>query len=57
MIDWIYSVARIWTGETGGEQIILEVSKTILDHSNRSRVVSDVVYDDFMQLERPLGAE
>ena len=60
MIDWMYSdspQAVIWTGETRGEQKVLEVSKTILDYSNRSRVVTDVVYDDFMQLERPLGVE
>ena len=25
--------------------------------SNRFRVVTEVVYDDFMQLERPLGVE
>ena len=28
-----------------------------MDASNRSRIVTDIMYDDFMQWERPLGVE
>ena len=35
----------------------IEGTKTIVDTYNRFRVVTDVAYDDFMQLERPLGVE
>ena len=55
MIGRIYSVARLATGGTRGGQNILEGAKTIVGTSNRFRVVTDVVYDDFMQWERPLG--
>ena len=40
---------------TRGHQKILVATKTIVGTSNRFRVVTDVVYDDFMQWERPLG--
>ena len=30
-------------------------TKNIVGASNRSRVVTDIMYDDFMQWERPLG--
>ena len=58
MIGWIYSdPVRIGlaTGVTRGYQNFLEGTKTIVGTSNRFRVVTDVAYDDFMQLERPLG--
>ena len=35
----------------------IEGAKTIVDTSNRSRVVTDVVGDDFMHPESPLCAE
>ena len=57
MIAWFYSVARIWTGVTTSDQQILEGTKTIVDTSNRFRVVSDVVCDDFMQYENLLDVE
>ena len=60
MIDWIYSdPVRIGfvSGVTRGCQKFVEGAKTIVGASNRFRVVTDVVYDDFMQLERPLGVE
>ena len=57
MIAWFYSVARIPTGVTTSYQFFLEGTKTIVDTSNRFRVVSDVVCDDFMQFVKPLGAE
>ena len=57
MIGWIYSVAGSWRVVTLSYQKFSEGTKTIVDTSNRSRVVSNVVCDDFMQLERPLGAE
>ena len=57
MIGWIYSVAGSWRVVRLSYQKISEGTKTIVDTSNRSRVVSNVVCDDFMQLERPLGAE
>ena len=58
MIGWIYSdPVRIGfvSGVTRGHQNFLEATKTIVGTSNRFRVVTDVVYDDFMQWERPLG--
>ena len=60
MIGWIYSdPVRIGfvTGVTRDDQNFLVTTKTIVGASNRSRVVTDIMYDDFMQLERPLGAE
>ena len=60
MIGWIYSdPVRIGlrTGVRRDYQKCLEATKTFVDTSNRSRVVTDIMYDDFMQLERPLGAE
>ena len=57
MIAWFYSVARIPTGVTTSDQFFLEGTKTIVDTSNRFRVVGDVVCDDFMQFGRLLGAE
>ena len=60
MIGWIYSDpigAGSWRVVTLSYQKISEGTKTIVDTSNRCRVVSNVVCDDFMQLERPLGAE
>ena len=41
----------------GRHQKNLEGTKTIVDTSNRFRVVGDVVCDDFMQFGRLLGAE
>ena len=35
----------------------MEGAKTIVGASNRFRVGTDVIYDDFMQLERPLGVK
>ena len=57
MIGWIYSVAGARSGVTRGRQKFLEGAKTIVDASNRFRVVSNVVCDDFMQFGSPLGAE
>ena len=57
MIDWFYSDACSDRAVTNLYQIFLERTKMIRDTSNRSGVVSNVVCDDFMQLERPLGAE
>ena len=57
MIGWFYSVSWRVSGVTRGGQKILEGGKTILDTSNRFRVVTDVVCDDFMHSLRPLGAE
>ena len=54
MIGWIYSVAGFWTGVTRDHQKKLEGTKTIVGASNRFGVVTDVGYDDFMQLGRPL---
>ena len=45
------------TGVTTSYQKFSEGTKTIQDTSNRFRVVSNVMCDDFMQLESPLGAE
>ena len=42
---------------TRGKQKKIEVHKTIVDTSNRFRVVGDVVCDDFMQFGRLLVAE
>ena len=58
MIGWIYSDSLhtgFVTGVTLGDQKILEGAKTIAGASNRPRVVSNVMCDDFMQWERPLG--
>ena len=58
MIDWFYSDpvrTGFWTGVRNGRQKFLEGAKTIVRTSNRFRVVTDVVYDDFMHLWRPLG--
>ena len=60
MIEWFYSdpmIAGFVTGVTRGRQKYLEGAKTIVDTSNRFRVVRDVVCDDFMHLWRPLGAK
>ena len=57
MIDWFYSVAGFWTGVTNDVQKFLVTSKTIANASNRFRVVSNVVCDDFMQFGEPLGDE
>ena len=60
MIDWFYSDHRIVdfvTGVTRAYQKMLEPTKTIVDTSNRPRVVPDVVCDDFMHSERPLSAK
>ena len=60
MIGWIYSdPVRIGlaTVVRRGDQKKLEATKTLADTSNRFRVVSDIVYDDFMQWETPLGVE
>ena len=60
MIGWSYSDPvrmGLATGVTRGLQTILEGAKTIVGTSIRFRVVTDVVYDDFMQWERPLGVE
>ena len=57
MIDWMYSVAGIWTGVTYDVQKFSVGSKTIVDTSNRFRVVSNIMCDDFMHLLRPLGAK
>ena len=60
MIDWFYSDPRIVdfvTGVTRAYQKKSEPTKTILDTSNRSRIVTDVVGDDFMHSERPLSAK
>ena len=46
MIGWIYSDPEsvdFWTGVMRDEQKILEANKTVVDTSNRFRVVSDVV--------------
>ena len=58
MIDWIYSdPVRIGfaSGVRRDDQKFIEATKTFVDTSNRSRVVTDIMYDDFMQLERPVG--
>ena len=60
MIDWFYSdPVRVgfWTGVTNDVQKFLVTSKTIANASNRFRVVSNVVCDDFMQFGEPLGDE
>ena len=60
MIDWFYSdprTAGFVTGVTRGRQKILEGAKTIVDTSNRFRVVRDVVCDDFMQFESLLDVK
>ena len=56
--DWVVLFCSLYR-QSGNElpQKKLERTKTIGDTSNRSGVVSNVVCDDFMQLERPLGAE
>ena len=51
MIDWFYSVAGFWTGVTNDVQKFLVTSKTIVNASNRFRVVSNVVCGDFMQFQ------
>ena len=60
MIDWVYSEPRIVdfdTVVTRAYQKISEPTKTILDTSNRSRVVTDVVGGDFMHSERLMSAK
>ena len=57
MIGWIYSVAGFYRGVTAAYQKKSEGTKTVVDTSNHFRIVSNVVCDDFMQLERLLGAE
>ena len=60
MIDWFYSDpvrSGFPTVVTTSYQNILEGTKTVVDTSNRFRVVSDVVCDDFMQFVKPLDAE
>ena len=37
---------------TAGRQFFLEGAKTIVDTSNRFRVVTDIMYDDFVQFEK-----
>ena len=56
MIDWIYSdPVRIGfvTGVRRDDQNFVETTKTVVGASNRSRVVTDIMYDDCMKLERP----
>ena len=48
MIGWFYSVAGFASLVTRGWQKKLEGGKTVVDASNRFRVVSNVVCDDFM---------
>ena len=60
MIDWIYSDpvrTGLRSGVTRGCQKFLEGAKTIVDASNRFRVVSNVVCDDFVQSGKLLGVE
>ena len=60
MIDWIYcDPVRTGSrsGVTRGYQKFLEGTKTIVDASNRFRVVSNVVCDDFVQSGKLLGVE
>ena len=57
MIGWIYSVAGARSGVTRGRQKFIEGAKTIVDASNRFRVVSNVVCDDFVQSGKLLGVE
>ena len=60
MIAWIYSDPEIVDSRTVvrfGAQKILEGCKTIVGASDRSMVGTDVMCDDFMQLERPMGVE
>ena len=52
MIGWIYSDppgVDFRTAVTAGGQNFLEGGKTVVVASNRFRVVTDVVCDDFMQ--------
>ena len=52
MISWIYSDPvrfGFWTGVRFDVQKFLVTSKTIVNASNRFRVVSNVVCDDLMQ--------
>ena len=58
MIGWIYSDPDrigLVSGVRRGGQKIVQVGKTVVGTSNRFRVVTDVVYDNFMQCERLLG--
>ena len=55
MIGWIYSVAGARSGVTRGGQKFLEGGKTIVDASNRFKVVSNAVCDDFVQYGKLLG--
>ena len=60
MIGWIYSdpvCAGFWTGGRTSYQKFVEHTKTIVDTSNRFRVVSDVVCDGFMQFESLLDVK
>ena len=60
MIGWIYSDS-VGVGSrtvvTAGRQKKLEGAKTIVDTSNRFRVVTDIMYDDFVQFEKSLVTE
>ena len=57
MIGWIYSVAGARSGVRRDYQKFLETTKTVVDASNRPRIVTNVLCDDFMQLERPWDVE
>ena len=60
MLGWIYSDpvrTGFASGVTRGGQKFQRGVKTIVGTSNRFSVVTDVVYDGFMQWERPLGVE
>ena len=57
MIGWIYSdPVRIGfaSGVRRDYQKMLEATKTIVGASNRSRIVTDIMYDDFVQFEKSL---
>ena len=57
MIGWIYSDS-VGVGSrtvvTAGRQKKIEGAKTTVDTSNRFRVVTDIMYDDFVQFEKSL---
>ena len=57
MIDWIYSVAGFWTGVRTLYQKFSQRTKTVLVTSNRFRVVSNIMYDGFVQFGKPVGPE
>ena len=52
-MDLFCSTPGDWRDERVPKKV--EGTKTIVGTSNRFRVVTDVAYDDFMHLERPLG--